>query len=85
MNSNASVPSVSRQQVRSVLAVVALAALAALGLSPALAQGQGARAGRLDVNLDLLTFRASAPTPYAPDCSGTPDTGTLYANAEVEP
>jgi BNR repeat-like domain/BNR/Asp-box repeat len=82
MNSNASMSSLSRQRVRSVLAV---AALAALGLSPALTQAQSARAGRLDVNLDLLTFRASAQTPYTPGCSGTPDTGTLYTNAEVEP
>jgi BNR/Asp-box repeat len=82
MNSHASVSSLSHLRVRSVLAI---AALAALGLSPALTQAQGARTGRLDVNLDLLTFRASAPTPYAPGCSGTPDTGMLYTNAEVEP
>jgi BNR/Asp-box repeat len=82
MNSNASVSSMSRQSVSGVLTVTALAVL---GLSPASAQGQNARTGRFDADLDLLTFRASAPTPYAPGCSSTPDTGTLNANAEVEP
>lgn len=86
MNSNSSASSVSCQRIRSVLAV---ATLSALGLSPVLTHAQGqaqsARAGRLDANLDLLTFRASGDTPYAPGCSGTPDTGTLYANGEVEP
>jgi hypothetical protein len=33
----------------------------------------------------LLTFRASGPTPFLPDCNGAPQTGTLYPNAEVEP
>jgi BNR/Asp-box repeat len=82
MKSDVSVSSLSRRHVRGALAA---AALTALGLSPAWAQAQGVRASRFDVNLDLLTFRASAPTPYAPGCSGTPDSGTLYANAEVEP
>jgi BNR/Asp-box repeat len=82
MNSHVLVSSVSSQRVRSALAV---AALAALGLSPAMAQTQSARAGRLGADLDLLTFRASSGTPYALGCSGTPDTGTLNANAEVEP
>jgi hypothetical protein len=68
---------------------LAVAAIAALGLSPALAQVEsavaGARSGRPAVNLDLLTFRASGDTPFASGCSGTPDSGMLYANAEVEP
>jgi hypothetical protein len=37
------------------------------------------------INTDSFTFRASGDTPYKPGCSGTPDTGTLYPNAEVEP
>jgi hypothetical protein len=37
------------------------------------------------VNTDLFTFRASGPSPFAAGCSGVPDTGTLYAGAEVEP
>ncbi len=37
------------------------------------------------VNTDLFTFKASGPSPYAAGCSGVPDTGTLYAGAEVEP
>jgi sulfur carrier protein ThiS len=82
MNSIASSSSLSHPWGRSALAAAALAALA---LSPAPGHAQGARAGRLDVNLDLLTFRASGETPYAPGCSGTPDSGMLYANAEVEP
>jgi BNR/Asp-box repeat len=68
----------ARKLLRNTLA---LATLTALGLPPALAQGSA----RSSIDLDLLTFRASAPTPYAPGCSGTPDTGTLYTNAEVEP
>lgn len=68
---------------------LAAAAIAALGLSPAFAQVESAaiaaRSGHLAANLDLLTFRASGDTPFAPGCSGTPDTGTLYPNAEVEP
>jgi hypothetical protein len=82
MNSMASLSSLSHPWARSALAAAALAALA---LSPAPGHAQGARAGRLDVNLDLLTFRASGETPYAPGCSGTPDSGMLNANAEVEP
>jgi BNR repeat-like domain len=30
-------------------------------------------------------FRASGDTPFAPDCNGSPQTGTLFTNAEVEP
>jgi BNR/Asp-box repeat len=37
------------------------------------------------VNPDWFTFRASGPTPFTDGCSGVPDTGTLYAGAEVEP
>jgi hypothetical protein len=33
----------------------------------------------------LLTFRASGPTPFLPDCNGAPQAGKLYPNAEVEP
>lgn len=39
----------------------------------------------VDARADALTFRASGPTPYLPDCNGVPQTGTLYPNAEVEP
>ncbi|HEX5687704.1 MAG TPA: sialidase family protein [Ideonella sp.] len=52
--------------------VVASLAVFALGASAA------ARA-------DALTFRATGPSPYLPDCNGAPQTGTLYPNAEVEP
>lgn len=74
---------------------LAVAAIAALGLSPAFAQtkappvavGPGASAGwpARGIDLDGLTFRATADTPFVAGCSGVPDTGTLYANAEVEP
>jgi hypothetical protein len=37
------------------------------------------------LNPDALSFRVSGPTPFAAGCSGVPDTGTLFANAEVEP
>jgi BNR/Asp-box repeat len=57
--------------------VVACAAVAALGLAPSL------RAAGID--LDLLTFRASGPSPFAADCNGVAQTGTLFTNAEVEP
>jgi hypothetical protein len=30
-------------------------------------------------------YRVSAATPFAPNCDGVPASGTLYANAEVEP
>jgi len=36
-------------------------------------------------SVDSLTFLASGPSPFAPDCNGVPQTGTLYPNAEVEP
>jgi hypothetical protein len=34
---------------------------------------------------DVLTFLASGPSPYLPDCNGVPQSGKLYPNAEVEP
>ncbi len=46
-------------------------------------------AGVTPVAADLpdfdLRFRASAPTQFADNCNGTPQTGTLYKNSEVEP
>jgi hypothetical protein len=67
----------SRQSfARSALAV-------GLGLSVGLALAQAPQSRNF--NTDSFTFRASAETPYAAGCSGTPDTGTLNANAEVEP
>src|ERR1051325_10885819 len=30
-------------------------------------------------------YRASAPSPFAANCDGVPVSGTVYANAEVEP
>jgi BNR/Asp-box repeat len=55
----------------------------------ALALALGASAAHADskrsFNTDLFTFRASGPSPFVAGCSGTPDTGTLYAGAEVEP
>jgi BNR repeat-like domain len=32
-----------------------------------------------------FTFKASGPTPYAADCNGVAQEGTLYPNSEVEP
>ena len=32
-----------------------------------------------------FTFRASGPTPFAADCNGVAQEGTLYPNSEVEP
>jgi hypothetical protein len=32
-----------------------------------------------------FTFKASAPTPFAADCNGVAQEGTLYPNSEVEP
>jgi hypothetical protein len=62
--------------VRSALAV-------GIGLSVGLALAQAPPLR--GVNTDSFTFRASAETPFVAGCSGTPDTGTLNANAEVEP
>lgn len=84
----------ARAFARHALALAATAALS--GPSPVFAQTKAppvaadpgaAHAGRplRAVDLDRLTFRASAPSPFAAGCSGVPDTGTLYANAEVEP
>lgn len=36
-------------------------------------------------DIDLLSFRATAASPFAADCNGVAQTGTLYPNAEVEP
>lgn len=36
-------------------------------------------------SVDSVTFHVSGPSPYHADCNGVPQTGTLYANAEVEP
>jgi hypothetical protein len=82
-------PRARRGRARATIAV----AVAAFGLAPAFAQtldsaaaaNIGRHGGRGGINLDDLTFRASAPTPFATGCSGVPDTGTLYPNAEVEP
>jgi hypothetical protein len=57
-------------------ASIALACLLLLaGPSPTAAQA----------NVDLLTFRASGPSPFQPDCNGVSQTGKLFPNAEVEP
>ena len=42
-------------------------------------------AGAAPPSVDSLTFLASGPSSFAPDCNGVPQTGTLYPNAEVEP
>jgi hypothetical protein len=34
---------------------------------------------------DVLTFRASGPSPFRPGCNGVKQQGRLYRNAEVEP
>lgn len=39
----------------------------------------------VDARADVLTSRASGPSPFLPDCNGVPQSGTLYPNAEVEP
>lgn len=36
-------------------------------------------------DVDRLSFRVTGPSPFAADCNGVPQTGTLYPNAEVEP
>lgn len=45
----------------------------------------GAAAAAPTPPVDALTFQASGPSPFQPDCNGVPQTGTLYPNAEVEP
>jgi BNR/Asp-box repeat len=59
--------------------------LVAAGISLALGMGAAHGEPKRGVNPDAFTFRASGPTPFVAGCSGVPDTGTLYANAEVEP
>lgn len=63
----------SSARSRSVLGVCA-AALCAM-VAPPEAQAQ---------TVDF-TFRASGPSPFAADCNGVAQVGTLYPNAEVEP
>jgi hypothetical protein len=80
-------------RTRCVASLTAVAIAAFFCCSPAFAQtpdsavslngwGHGSRGG---IDLDHLTFRASARSPFATGCPGVPDTGTLYPNAEVEP
>ena len=71
----------TRRSFRQSLARCALVTGIGMSAGLALAQALPLRG----VNTDLFTFRASAETPFAPNCSGTIDTGTLNANAEVEP
>jgi hypothetical protein len=56
----------------------------AIGIGMALCMAT-AHAQRFTINPDTFTFKASGPTPFTLGCSGVPDTGTLYPNAEVEP
>lgn len=58
---------------------LALAALVAAG------SGAGANDRAFSIDLDRLTFRATGASPFAPDCNGAVQTGTLNTNAEVEP
>ena len=71
----------NRGSFRQSLARCALATGIGLSVGLAAAQAPPLRG----VNIDQFTFRASAQTPFAANCSGTPDTGVLNANAEVEP
>lgn len=71
----------NRGSFRQSLARCALATGIGLSVGLAAAQAPPLRG----VNTDQFTFRASAQTPFAANCSGTPDTGVLNANAEVEP
>jgi hypothetical protein len=71
----------NRRGFRPSLARCALATGLGLSVGLALAQAPPLRG----VNTDQFTFRASAETPFVAGCSGTGDTGTLNANAEVEP
>jgi hypothetical protein len=71
----------NRRGFRQSLVSCALTTGLSLSVGLALAQAPPLRG----VNTDSFTFRASGETPYAANCSGTPDTGTLNANAEVEP
>jgi hypothetical protein len=34
---------------------------------------------------EVLTYRASGPSPFLPDCNGVTQSGKLYTDAEVEP
>jgi hypothetical protein len=71
-----------RAVAMAVLLVMGTAAHAAPDASTARAATDG-RA--LSIDLDRLTFRATGASPFAPDCNGVPQTGTLFTNAEVEP
>ncbi len=42
-------------------------------------------AGSAHADVFDLQFRASAPTQFADNCNGVPQTGNLFKNAEVEP
>jgi hypothetical protein len=78
---NSAFISMNRRGFRQSLGRRALAAGLGLSVGLALAQAPPLRG----VNTDHFTFRASAETPFVAGCSGTPDTGTLNPNAEVEP
>ncbi len=47
--------------------------------------GGGGAAPPPPVSPGLVTTRVSGPTPFAPNCNGAAQTGTLYPDAEVEP
>jgi hypothetical protein len=71
-----------------LLALALGAALGACGLivqAQAQAPADAAAAAGEAFPLNRLTFRASGLSPFKRGCSGVPDTGTLYPNAEVEP
>jgi hypothetical protein len=64
------------------VSAVTLCALAALTSAHAQPTTRGA-VGAIQT-LDF-TFKASGPTPFAADCNGVAQVGTLYPNSEVEP
>jgi hypothetical protein len=69
---------------RAAFAVSAISLCSVAALSNAHAQPPArSSAGSLQA-LDF-TFKASGPTPFAADCNGVAQVGTLYPNSEVEP
>jgi hypothetical protein len=71
------VAAMARRRWRGPLALSALLALAACG-------GGGSSGGPPPPAADA-EIRVTGPSPFAPGCDGVAATGTLYANAEVEP
>jgi hypothetical protein len=61
------------------------AALAFFAMTSLALAAQAQSPARPSTQAPDFTFKASAPTPFAADCNGVAQEGTLYPNSEVEP